>query len=44
MYYLEELKQDINNKDHMVINISNVRRIPKESLLMFFMELKPELK
>jgi len=40
--HLEELKQDINNKSHMVTNIWNVlQRIIKELLPMFFVELKP---
>jgi len=39
---LEKLKQDINSKDHTIINIWNVqRKNTKESLFMFFVELKP---
>jgi hypothetical protein len=39
---LEELKQDINSKGHVITNIWNVlQRITKEFLPMFFVELKP---
>jgi len=39
---IEKLKQDINSKDHTIINIWNVqRKNTKESLFMFFVKLKP---
>jgi len=39
---LKELKQDINSKAHTVTNICGVRRrITRELLPMFFVELKP---
>jgi len=39
---LKEIKQLINNKGHTVINKWNVRRrTTKESVSIFFVELKP---